>query len=139
MSLLGGLFGQKKSEGAAQGKAASTAPDLKAIKESINRMENVLVRLQKAPLADVKNIERDILAYQRELASYMAALPTNHKAWVYLKGASGLGHGDGGMNALDQPFRGPIKIFRDHQLTNDGMIPGGAILIVILFEGPDLL
>ena len=89
MSLLGGLFGQKKSEGGAQGKAASTAPDLKALKESINRMENVLVRLQKAPLADVKNIERDILAYQRELASYMAALPTNHKAWVYLKGASG--------------------------------------------------
>ena len=35
------------------------------------------------------HLERDILAYQRELASYMAALPTNHKAWVYLKGASG--------------------------------------------------
>ncbi len=89
MGVLSGLFGRKKVESAAPGKVAGAALDLKALKESINRMENVLVRLQKAPLADVKNVERDILAYQRKLASYMAALPTNHKAWVYLKGASG--------------------------------------------------
>lgn len=89
MGVLSGLFGQKKTEGAAPGKAPGQAVDMKALKESINRMENVLVRLQKAPLADVKNVERDILAYQRELASTMQTLPPNHKAWVYLKGASG--------------------------------------------------